>query len=79
MKKLIAIASVAALMSAFAVPTYAAGKSAEEVCKARAEHKKVAADKMDEFVKTCVEKRMKKHKGKKAAPAAAPAEAAPAK
>ena len=84
MKKLIAIASIAALFSAFAAPTFAAGKSAEEICKARAEHKKVAADKMDAFVKTCVEQRMKKHHVAKkdpapaAAPAATPAPAAPA-
>ncbi|MBI3773216.1 MAG: hypothetical protein HY272_11025 [Gammaproteobacteria bacterium] len=71
MKKIIALVSAAALLSAFAMPTMAAPKkSAEEVCKTRAEKKQIAADKMDEFVKSCVEKHNKSHhKAKHNAPA----------
>lgn len=81
MKKFIVIASTAALLSAFTMPSMAAKKTPEEVCKARAEKKKIAADKMDEFVQKCVEKRTKaRHAVKAKEPAATPApEAQPAK
>jgi len=71
MKKLIALTAIAALMSGVSFSTFAAGKSAEEMCKQKAEKQHVSEDKMDAFIKTCVEKHNKKHTAKhKAAPAA---------
>jgi hypothetical protein len=75
MKKLIVLAATAVLLTSISVSTFA--KSVEDKCKAQAEKHKIAADKMDDYVKTCVEKHMKHHK--KAAsttPAPAPAPAA---
>ncbi|MBI3773215.1 MAG: hypothetical protein HY272_11020 [Gammaproteobacteria bacterium] len=64
MKKIVAFASAAALLSMFAMPGMAADKAAEkktpeEMCKAMAEKDKVSADKMDAYIKTCVEKHTK--------------------
>lgn len=73
MKKIVAFASAAALLAAFSVPSMASEKKTpEEMCKAQAEKDKVSADKMDAFIKTCVEKHTK-HSKKAADPAAAPA------
>ena len=79
MKKFIALAATAALLTSVSMSSFAAGKSVEEKCKAQAEKHKIAEDKLDAYVKTCVEKHMKraKHAKKKAAPEAA-APAAPA-
>lgn len=70
MKKLIALTAVAALMSGVSFSTFAAAKSAEQMCKAKAEKQHVSEDKMDAFIKTCVEKHNKRHMKHKAAPAA---------
>jgi hypothetical protein len=82
MNKLIVMATAAALMASVSVSSFAAGKSMEERCKAQAEKHKIAEDKLDAYVKTCVEKhtkKMKHHKAAAPAPAAAPAApAAPA-
>jgi hypothetical protein len=68
MKKLIVMAATAALLTSVSVSTFAAGKSFEDICKAQAEKHKISADKMDAFVKECVEKHKKrmKHKHEKA-------------
>ena len=78
MKKWMMVAAAAALMSV-SLSGFAAGKSVEERCKAQAEKHKIAEDKLDAYIKTCVEKHTKKHKHAAAAPAttAAPAAAAP--
>lgn len=60
MKKLIALTAAAALLSGVSVSSFAA-KSPEEACKAKAEKQHVSADKMDAFIKTCVEKHNKSH------------------
>src|SRR3569623_2125223 len=85
MKKLIVLTAAVALLSGVSMSTFAA-KSPEEMSKAKAEKQHVSADKMDAFVKTCVEQHSK-HAAKHPAPAggtAAPAApesppAAPAK
>lgn len=64
MKKLIALTAIAALMSGVSFSTFAAGKSAEEMCKHKAEKQHVSEDKMDAFVKTCVEKHNEHHTAK---------------
>ena len=78
MNKLIVMATAAALMASVSVSSFAAGKSMEARCKAQAEKHKIAEDKLDAYVKTCVEKHTRKMKNHKAAaaPAAAP-DAAP--
>lgn len=82
MKKTILLASAAALAFAASLPAVAAEhKSHEEMCKEQATKHKVPADKMDAYVKTCVEKHTRKrHKTHATAPAApaAPAAEAPA-
>ncbi|MEK7323240.1 MAG: hypothetical protein AABZ84_09195 [Pseudomonadota bacterium] len=70
MKKLIALTAVAALMSGVSLASFAAEKTHEEMCKEQAAKKHVSADKLDAFVKTCVEKHAK---GAMSAPAGAPA------
>ncbi len=70
MKKLIALSAVAALMSGLSVASFAAEKTHEEMCKAQAAQKHVSADKLDAFVKACVEKHAKSGMN---APAGAPA------
>lgn len=69
MKKLIMMAATAALLGSVSMSTFAAGKSFEDRCKAQAEKHKVSTDKMDAYVKDCVEKHKKwmkhKHKHKK--------------
>jgi hypothetical protein len=72
MKKLIVMATAAALMASVSVSSFAAGKSLHERCEAQAEKHKIAEDKLDAYVKTCVEKHTRKMKHHKAAPAAAP-------
>ena len=86
MKRLIVLAASAALLAGVSVSSLASTKSVENRCKAQAEKHKISEDKLDAYVKTCVEKHMKhmkrvkhvKHEKKAEAPAAAPAPAAPA-
>ena len=86
MKKLVVLTAAVALLSGVSMSTFAA-KSPEEMCKAKAEKQHVSADKLDAFVKTCVEKHSKhaaKHPAAPAGGTAAPAApetppAAPAK
>ena len=86
MNKLIMLAACAALLTSVSVSGFAATKSLEDKCKAQAEKHKIGADKLDAYVKTCVDKHMKhvKHEKKAAAPvvtpavSASPAPAAPA-
>lgn len=92
MKKMIVLAASAALLTCISVSSFASTKSFEERCKAQAEKHKISQDKLDAYVKTCVDKHMKhmkhvkhkKHAKKKVAakadtPAPAAAPAAPAK
>lgn len=69
MKKLVVLTAAVALLSGVSMSTFAA-KSPEEMCKAKAEKQHVSADKLDAFVKTCVEKHSKHHAAKHPAPAA---------
>jgi len=86
MKRFIVLAASAALLAGVSVSGFASTKSVENKCKAQAEKHKIGEDKLDAYVKTCVEKHMKhmkrvkhvKHEKKAEAPAAAPAPAAPA-
>jgi hypothetical protein len=78
MKKLMVLAATAALLAGVSMSSFAAGKSLEERCKALAEKHKIAEDKMDAYVKTCVEKHTKKVAKADTAHAAAPAGQAPA-
>lgn len=59
MKKLIVMAATAVLFTSVSVSTFAAGRSFEGRCKAQAEKYKISTDKMDAFVKECVEKHEK--------------------
>jgi len=62
MKK-IALLAALSLLSATTMNAFAAEgkkKTAEEKCKAQAAKQKIGMDKMDEFVKACVEKHSKK-------------------
>jgi hypothetical protein len=78
MKKTILLASAAALAFGASTAVIAAEhKSHEEMCKEQATKHKVPADKMDAYVKTCVEKHAKK-KHKTHATTAPAAPAAPA-
>lgn len=72
MKKFIVLAASAALLSGMALSGAASAKTVEEVCKAQAEKHKIAADKVEVYVKTCMEKHGKQHT------AAAPASTTPA-
>jgi len=72
MKRWMTMAAAAALMSV-AVTGLAAGKTLEERCRAQAEKHQISADKLDAYIKTCVEKH---HRRKHSAAAAAPAPAA---
>jgi hypothetical protein len=80
MKKLIVMAATAALLASLSMSTFAASKSVENRCKAQAEKHKVSEDKLDAYVKECVEKHMKrmKHKRKTAETKEAPKAEAPA-
>lgn len=64
MKKLIVMAATAVLLSSVSMSTFASSKSFEHRCKLQAEKHKISADKMDAYVKDCVEKHEKwaKHK-----------------
>lgn len=91
MKRLIVMAAAAALLTSVSMSAFASTKSYEHSCKAQAEKHKIAADKMDAYIKQCVErhekwakrkhkkmeKKMEKKKEMKEAPKAA-APAAPA-
>ena len=86
MKRLIVLAASAALLASVSVSSFASTKSVENRCKAQAEKHKISEDKLDAYVKTCVDKHMKhmkrvkhiKHEKKAEAPAAAPVAPAPA-
>ena len=81
MKRLIVLAASAALLASVSVSSFASTKSVENRCKAQAEKHKISEDKLDAYVKTCVDKHMKhmkrvkhvKHEKKAEAPVAAPA------
>jgi hypothetical protein len=78
MKK--AVLAVTALSVFFAASLPAlAKKSPEEVCKGLAEKHHVTAEKMDAYMKTCVEKHTKKTHKTPAAEPAAPSTPAPSK
>ena len=77
MKKMIAMAAAGALLTSISLAGFAAEKSVEDKCKEEAVKEKIAADKVDAYVKTCVKKHAKMEG---AAPATAPAApAAPGK
>ena len=86
MKKLMAMAATAAVLTSVCLSGFAATSSWEEKCKVQAEKHKIGEDKLDAYVKTCVAKHMKhmkrvkyvKHEKKAEPKAAAPAAAAPA-
>ena len=86
MKRLIVLAASAALLAGVSVSSFASTKSVENRCKAQAEKHKISEDKLDAYVKTCVDKHMKhmkrvkhiKHEKKAEAPAVAPVAPAPA-
>jgi hypothetical protein len=86
MKRLIVLAASAALLAGVSVSSFASTKSVESRCKAQAEKHKISEDKLDAYVKTCVDKHMKhmkrvkhvKHEQKAAPEAATPAAPAPA-
>jgi TctA family transporter len=79
MKKLAIVAAVIAMFSVAATGTVMAKskESAQDYCTKQAKKHHVTAEKMESYMKTCVEKHEKKHK-KAAAKPAAPAETAPA-
>ena len=62
MNKLIVLVASAALLTSISVSSFAATKSFEDRCKAQAEKHKIGEDKLDSYVKTCVEKHMKRVK-----------------
>jgi len=86
MKRLIVLAASAALLASVSISSFASTKSVENRCKAQAEKHKISEDKLDAYVKTCVDKHMKhmkrvkhiKHEKKAEAPAVAPVAPAPA-
>ena len=86
MKRLIVLAASAALLASVSISSFASTKSVENRCKAQAEKHKISEDKLDAYVKTCVDKHMKhmkrvkhiKHEKKAEAPAVAPEAPAPA-
>ena len=78
MKKLIVMAACAALLAGVSMSSFAAEKTLEGKCKAQAEKHKIAEDKLEAYVKTCVAKHTKKRKKVAAAPAPAAAPMAPA-
>jgi len=56
MKKLIAIAASAALLTSISMSSFAAEKSVEDMCKDQAKKEKIASDKVADYVKACVKK-----------------------
>ena len=87
MNKLIVSVATAVMLTSVVVSGFAATSSYEGKCKAQAEKHKISADKLDAYVKTCVDKHMKHMKHVKhvkkdapqaATPAVAPTPAAPA-
>ena len=71
MKRWITVGAAVALMSV-TLTALAAGKTLEERCRAQAEKHQISADKLDAYVKTCVEKH---HRRKRPAATTAPAPA----
>jgi hypothetical protein len=69
MKKMIALAATGALLAGISLAGFAADKSVEDKCKQEATKEKIASDKMDAYIKTCV----KKHSSMSSATPAAPA------
>lgn len=61
MKKLIAYVASAAVLAGVSLSAVAAEKSAEETCKDRAAQHKIAADKTDAYVQSCVKKMQHHH------------------
>lgn len=80
MKKLVIVAAVIAMFSLASTGTVMAKskESAQDYCTKQAKKHHVTVDKMDSYMKTCVEKHEKKHK-KAAAKPAAPAASTAAK
>jgi len=80
MKKLAIVAAAIAMFSVASTGTVMAKskESAKEYCTKMAKKHHVTADKMESYMKTCVEKHEKKHK-KAAEKPAAPAASTPAK
>ena len=80
MKKLVIVAAVIAMFSLASTGTVMAKskESAQDYCTKQAKKHHVTADKMESYMKTCVEKHEKKHMKKKEKPAA-PAASTPAK
>ena len=80
MKKLVIVAAVIAMFSLASTVTVMAKskESAQDYCTKQAKKHHVTVDKMDSYMKTCVEKHEKKHK-KAAAKPAAPAASTAAK
>ena len=73
MKKFVAIAATAAFLAGVSMSALAAEKSTEDKCKEMAAKEKVAADKMDAYVKECVKKHSMGEKGSMAPSTSAPA------
>ena len=78
MKRWIVMVAAAALVTGVPLASFAAGKTVEDKCKAEAEKHKVAADKLDAYVKECVEKHMKHQEHAKSEKKEAPKAEAPA-
>lgn len=82
MKKLVIAAAAIAMFSAASAGTVMAkekANSANAYCSKLAKKHHVTADKMDSYMKTCVEKHEKKHKQLAAKKTAKPAASTPAK
>jgi hypothetical protein len=69
MKRWMTVAAAAALLN-LSLFGLAAGKTLEERCKAQADRHKIAADKLDAYIKTCVAKHHRKPSVAASAPAA---------
>lgn len=59
MNKLIALTTAGALLATISLAGFAAEKSVEDKCKEEAVKEKIATDKVDAYVKTCVKKHTK--------------------
>jgi len=76
MNKLVIVAAAVAMFSVASTGTVMAkakGDKATAYCSKLAKKHHVTADKMESYMKTCVEKHQKKHKKAAAKPAAKPA------
>jgi hypothetical protein len=81
MKKLVIVAAAIAMFSAAFTGTVMAKEKVDRAtayCSKLAKKHHITADKMESYMKTCVEKHQKKHMKKKEKPAA-PAASTPAK